>query len=206
MPYTRLKELIRDRCVKRGTFTLTSGETSDIYLDLRKVTASSQSAGLIGAAVLAQAERLGAAGVGGMEAGAIPLATAAAFLAGSTGRNNLEGFWVRKEQRKHGTRNRIEGAVQQGDRVLVVEDVCTTGESMAQAVVACREAALNVVGTFCLVDRSKGRGARKMEEFGLELARLWTLDEIAGSNDPDGDLCTSKHEIGLAGGSVWDDL
>ncbi len=111
-----------------GDFTLASGKKASFYLDCRKITLDSRGAGLVGAGMLELLQSDFPDAVGGMAIGADPITAAIITLAGQTGRE-LKGFIVRKETKEHGTGRRVEGPVQPGDRVVIVEDVVTTGGS-----------------------------------------------------------------------------
>jgi orotate phosphoribosyltransferase len=159
----QLLRLIRDRAFRRGTFRLASGGTSDYYIDGKMIEVFSESAHLIGEVLYEHTQALGADAIGGLEAGAIPLATAAVISYHLHGRR-MEGFWVRDEVKRHGTQKRIEGNLRPGWRVVVVDDVVTQGGSSLKAVQAVREAGCEVVLVLALVDRLVGAEQRLREE------------------------------------------
>src|SRR2546429_3435970 len=133
----RLRDLLRERWVAHGDFTLASGRRSSFYIDARRTTMSGEVLTLIGALGL---ERLAAGGwardlVGGLTLGADPVAYAIAAAAYAQGRP-LDAFAVRKQPKAHGTAQRIEGCFKSGAAVVVVEDVITTGRSAADAITA----------------------------------------------------------------------
>lgn len=156
----RLAELLAERSARRGTFTLASGRTSDLYVDARLTTMSPDGLALIGPLAL---ELLDASGwrpnaVGGLTLGADPVAYAVAY-ASTVGRAPeawVRAFTVRKQAKAHGTGQRIEGPFRSGDRVVVVEDVITTGGSALQAVEVVRAAGGTIVGVLAVVDREEG--------------------------------------------------
>lgn len=156
----RLAALLAQRSARRGTFTLASGRTSDLYIDARLTTMSPDGLALIGPLAL---ELLDASGwrpdaVGGLTLGADPVAYAVAY-ASTVGRASerwVRAFTVRKQAKAHGTGQRIEGPFRAGDRVVVVEDVITTGGSALQAVEVVRAAGGTVVGVLAVVDREEG--------------------------------------------------
>src|SRR5207302_4056609 len=124
----RLIALLERDALRRGTFRLASGRTSHYYVDGRKLTLSSEGAALIGAGVLEQlASRPEVQAVGGLTLGADPIVGATLAVAALHGRDRLRGFLVRKEAKTHGTGNRIEGPLEPGSIVAVVDDVATTG-------------------------------------------------------------------------------
>ena len=127
--------LLQRDALKRGTFTLASGRTSHYYVDGRKLTLSAEGAALIGAGVLEQlARRPEVKAVGGLTLGADPIVGATLALASSAGLGHLRGFLVRKEAKTHGTGNLVEGPLEPGSTVAIVDDVATTGGSSLQAV------------------------------------------------------------------------
>ena len=156
----RLAGLLAERSARRGTFTLASGWTSDLYIDARLTTMSPDGLALIGPLALDQLEQSGwaADAVGGLTLGADPVAYAVAY-ASTVGRPPerwVRAFTVRKQAKAHGTGQRIEGPFRAGDRVTVVEDVITTGGSALQAVEVVRAAGGTVVGVLAVVDREEG--------------------------------------------------
>lgn len=138
---------------KFGDFTLSSGKKSDFYVDCRKVTLHPQGAKLIGKLVLEKIQGLNVNAVGGLTMGADPIIGAVITL------GDLPGFIVRKKAKEHGTRQRIEGILQPGWRVLIVEDVATTGGSALEAIQAAEEAGAKVVKVISVVDREEGARA-----------------------------------------------
>jgi orotate phosphoribosyltransferase len=175
-----LARLIVELCVERREVTLSSGKKSDFYLDLRRLLMRPRGIKLAGEQVLA---RLMAGGVwvdavGGMAVGAVPLV--AAVLAAAAHHDpapKLVGFFVRKETKRHGLGNRIEGAFAPGQNVALVEDTTTTGGSTLEAVDAVTEAGGKVARVVCLVDR--GEGAREaFAERGLTLEPLFTRADL----------------------------
>ena len=174
----RLRELLRERSVVHGDFTLASGRRSSFYIDARRTTMSGEGLALVGALGL---ERLAARGwapalVGGLTLGADPVAYAIA--AAAHGRNRpLDAFTVRKEPKAHGTGQRIEGPFTSGAAVVVVEDVITTGQSAADAVAAVEAAGGHVLGILAVVDREEG-GRAALERAGHGVEVLVTVTEL----------------------------
>lgn len=155
-----LAALLATRSARRGTFTLASGRTSDLYIDARLTTMSPDGLALIGPLALDLLAELGwqVDAVGGLTLGADPIAYAVAY-ASTLGRAPaawVRAFTVRKQAKTHGTGQRIEGPFRTGDRVAVVEDVITTGGSALQAIEAVRAAGGVVVGVLAVVDREEG--------------------------------------------------
>ena len=119
-------------------------------------------------------ERINA--VGGLTLGADPIVVAFALEALARG-TRLDAFLVRKAQKAHGTGNLIEGNLATGARALIVEDVCTSGESALAAVRAAREAGATVAQAWCVVDRQAG-GREALAAEGVELTACFTLEEL----------------------------
>ncbi len=153
----RLVALLRDRSVLHGDFVLTSGLRSPHYVDCRRTTMHAEGLALIGQLGLAALRRLGwrADAVGGMTLGADPVAYAIA-AASHADPPEIHGFTVRKTAKAHGAGRRIEGCFAAGSRVIVVEDVITTGGSAREAIRAVREEGGTVVGVLAVVDRGEG--------------------------------------------------
>jgi orotate phosphoribosyltransferase len=163
----RLKELLVERSVRLGEFTLASGARSSYYVDARRTTMSAEGQFLVGHVAYAslQASGLDVTHVGGLTMGADPVAYALAHRSWLEGRP-LDAFSVRKKAKEHGTGQRVEGGLPPEARCLVIEDSMTTGASAVAAVQALRELGATVVGVFTLVDRQEG-GAERIEAEGL---------------------------------------
>ncbi|MHC4451344.1 MAG: orotate phosphoribosyltransferase [Planctomycetota bacterium] len=154
----RLKELLLQRAVQFGEFTLASGKKSDVYVDGRLLTLSPRGAALVAELLWEKIEPLGLDAVGGMTMGADPMVGALVHLAGTKG-SDLSGFLIRKEPKGHGTKRSVEGPRpdKQKPRVVLVEDTTTTGGSTLKAVQRVREEwNAEVVAVFCIVDREQG--------------------------------------------------
>ena len=161
-----LIEHLRTHAVRTdGPFVLRSGETSSWYIDARQTTFSGPGAVAVGEAVLAHVPD-DAVAVGGMTMGADPIAVATAIAAAGRGRD-LSAFSIRKEAKDHGVGGRLVGPVRAGDRVVALEDTTTTGSALSEAIVALREAGVEVLGAIALVDRSSGAAAARMDAMGV---------------------------------------
>lgn len=175
---SRLLDLLARRSARRGTFTLASGRQSDLYIDCRLTTMHPEGLALIGPLGL---HELGERGwhpdsIGGLTLGADPVSYAVAYASALAGMPT-RAFTVRKEAKTHGTGKLIEGPFEAGDRVVVVEDVITTGGSALKAVEAVRAAGGRLVGVLAVVDREEG-GREAIEAQGLEVAALARAGEI----------------------------
>ena len=170
-----------------GQFTLSSGGTSDYYIDCRTTTLHAEGGRLTGHAVLELLEEQGieADAVGGLTMGADPIvcnvATASAWRAIERPEMPLiQGFLVRKAEKAHGTGRRIEGFSREGARVVIVDDVCTTGASTINAIQAARDAGMTVAAVVCLVERQEANGRPAVEEAaaGAPFFALFTANDV----------------------------
>ena len=151
----RLKELFLERAVSFGTFTLASGKTSSYYINSKKVLFHAEAVALLGDLLFEATSDLNIQGIGGLEVGAIPMATAACLSYHRAGKS-IEGFFVRKQAKGHGSQSRVEGNVKAGDRVAVIDDVLTTGGSVVQAIEEIEKLGASVARVVCIVDRLQG--------------------------------------------------
>jgi orotate phosphoribosyltransferase len=173
---TKLLALIRERCYKEGDFVLSSGEHSKYYFDGKMAEMNSEGAALIGEVLYQRTQAVPFDAMGGLELGAIPLTTAAAFAYHKNGRS-LEGFIVRNEAKKHGTKKIIEGMLRHGSRVIIVDDVVTTGKSVIQAVDAVRKAECEPVLVVVLVDRMGG-AREAFAKMGIKYESVFTINDF----------------------------
>ena len=156
-----LLKLLAQKSFRLGEFKLSSGGTSDYYIDCRTTTLHARGAQLVGQVFLDEMRAQGwhADAVGGLTMGADPIVVAVAVTSGT-----LHGFLVRKAEKQHGTGQRIEGFREKGARVVIVDDVCTTGSSTVQAIEAAKEFGFKVVGAMCLVEREEAHGRPTVEK------------------------------------------
>lgn len=160
-----------------GNFLLSSGRKSDVYIDCKKTTLSSEAMQLIGYAFFRELMHEPVDAVGGLTLGADPIAYATALISTMNGKY-LDAFIIRKEPKKHGTQQWIEGNVEPDKWVCIVEDVVTTGESTIKAIQRAREAGLHVRKVLALVDREEG-GAENIEnQTKVKLDALFTKSEL----------------------------
>src|SRR5271156_5098506 len=153
--------LLAAKSFRLGEFKLSSGGTSDYYIDCRSTTLDAKGARLTGEVISGEIRERGwkTQAIGGLTLGADPIVTAV-----SVGSGDLHGFLVRKAEKQHGTGQRIEGFREKGARVAIVDDVCTTGASTVQAIEAAREFGFEVVGAMCLVEREEAKGRPNVEK------------------------------------------
>ena len=166
----QLLALLARTSFRLGQFKLSSGGTSDYYIDCRTTTLHAEGGRLTGHAILELLEQnnIHAEAVGGLTMGADPIvsnvATASAWRALSNpSAPLLHGFLVRKAEKAHGTGRRIEGFFREGARVVIVDDVCTTGASTINAIEAAREAGMIVAAVVCIVEREEAHGRPAVE-------------------------------------------
>lgn len=156
-----LRSLLARRAVVRGRITLSSGTVSEYYFDCKRVMLSAEGAPLVGAAVLKAIQALpelpGA--IGGLTHGADPIISAA-MMQGAAAGVALDGFYIRKEPKKHGTQKLVENAPESGTPVVIVDDVITKGGSVVQAIDGAESVGCNVVAVIVLVDRLEGGEAK----------------------------------------------
>ncbi len=154
-------QLLASQSFRLGEFKLSSGGTSDYYIDCRTTTLDARGARLTGQVFFDEIQQRGwkVRAIGGLTMGADPIVTAVSVVSGA-----LNGFLVRKAEKQHGTGRRIEGFAEKGARVVIVDDVCTTGSSTVQAIEAAREFGFEIVGAMCLVEREEAKGRANVEK------------------------------------------
>ncbi|MFZ5802510.1 MAG: orotate phosphoribosyltransferase [Candidatus Omnitrophota bacterium] len=160
MEETKFKEdlmiLLKEKAIQKGDFTLASGKKAGFYIDGKQVTLDPQGLFLTAKLIHAMIHGIQADAIGGPTLGADPMAAAVALLSSHSG-HPIKAFIVRKEEKAHGLQKMIEGpALQEGDKVVMVEDVITTGESVLKAIKAVEKLKAKVVKVICLVDRNQG--------------------------------------------------
>jgi len=172
----RLMEIILERSFKLGDFTLSSGKKSDYYIDCRTTTLHPEGAHLVGRLLYPLVEKAGADATGGLTLGADPV-TASVIAESFRQGKPVRGFIVRKEKKEHGTGRKVEGNLEAGDKVVVLEDVITSGGSALKAVEAVRDSGAEVVSILAIVDREEG-GRENIESGGLSVDSLFTASEL----------------------------
>jgi orotate phosphoribosyltransferase len=161
----QLLTLLAKNSFRLGEFTLASGAKSDYYIDCRTTTLNAQGAKLTGRVFLELFQQQGwkPHAVGGMTLGADPIVVAVSVISAQAA-SPVHGFLVRKQEKTHGTGQRIEGFQEKGAPVVIVDDVCTTGGSTIQAIETAREFGFNIVGVACLVEREEAAGRPAVEK------------------------------------------
>ena len=157
----KLLSTLAHKSFRLGEFKLSSGGTSDYYIDCRTTTLDAKGSRLTGEVFFEEIRQRAwkAQAIGGLTMGADPIVVAVAVVSGE-----LDGFLVRKAEKQHGTGQRIEGFREKGAQVVIVDDVCTTGASTVQAIEAAREFGFEVVGVMCLIEREDAKGRPNVEK------------------------------------------
>ncbi|MFZ0733251.1 MAG: orotate phosphoribosyltransferase [Candidatus Sulfotelmatobacter sp.] len=160
-PRQKLLTILAHKSFRLGEFKLSSGGTSDYYIDCRTTTLDAKGSRLTGEVFLEEITKREwkPRAIGGLTMGADPIVVAVSVVSGE-----LSGFLVRKAEKQHGTGQRIEGFREHGARVVIVDDVCTTGSSTVQAVEAAREFGFEIAGVMCLVEREEAKGRANVEK------------------------------------------
>src|ERR1700687_170324 len=172
----QLLSTLAQKAFRLGDFKLSSGGTSDYYIDCRTTTLDAKGSRLTGEVFLEEIQQRGwkPRAIGGLTMGADPIVVAVSVVSGE-----VDGFLVRKAEKQHGTGQRIEGFREKGARVVIVDDVCTTGASTVQAIEAVREFGFEIVGVMCLVEREEAKGRPNVEK----AARAVPFVSIFTAND-----------------------
>ena len=179
MPSARqeLLTLLATKSFRLGDFKLSSGGTSDYYIDCRTTTLDARGAQLTGQVFLEEIQKRGwnPQAIGGLTMGADPIVVSVSIASGK-----INGFLVRKAEKQHGTGQRIEGFREKGARVVIVDDVCTTGASTVQAIEAAREFGFEIVGVMCLVEREEAQGRANVEQAsrGAPFVSIFTANNV----------------------------
>jgi len=196
MPSARqqLLALLARRSFRLGQFQLSSGGTSDYYIDCRATTLHAEGACLTARVVLDEIQRRAwrPEAIGGLTMGADPIVTGVSMLSAQESHPRafsaslpspgllIHGFLVRKSEKVHGTGQRIEGFRESGAPVVIVDDVCTTGGSTIQAIEAAREFGFRVIGVICLVEREEAKGREAIEQVadGIPFVSIFTASDV----------------------------
>ncbi len=180
--WERLRQFIRENCFLRSDtpiFRLTSGKMSDFYFDLRRATLSPEGQYLIGNIIFEKFSELALhpRAAGGLTMGADPIATALAYCSFTKGMP-IEAFVIRKEPKAYGTMKQVEGNVAEGDPVVILDDVLTTGKSTIKAIVAARAAGLEILAALVLLDRGEHEGKKNVEAQGVPLYSIFRMEDF----------------------------
>jgi len=176
----KLRDLLWRKSLVRGSFTLASGRKSNYYLDCKLTTLDPEGAPLTGWAVLElmKEHHLKAQAIGGMTMGADPIVSAVVTVSREAG-HPIQGFLIRKEAKEHGRRKQIEGIEgKRGTKVIIVDEVCTTGKSTLDAIKVAEDAGFEVAAVIILVDREEGGSETLRAKFGSKFLRICTVREL----------------------------
>jgi orotate phosphoribosyltransferase len=176
--HEELVGLLATRSARLGEFTLASGARSNLYIDARMTAMSPEGLALIGPLGMAEIKAAGWApdSVGGLTLGADPVSYSIAYASALAG-TPIRAFTVRKEAKSHGTGKLIEGPFLPTDKVVVIEDVITSGGSALKAIAAIKSAGAVIVGVLSLVDREEG-GRERIESDGYAVRSLARASDI----------------------------
>jgi orotate phosphoribosyltransferase len=179
----RLVEYIRKYSFQRSdtpVFKLASGNMSTFYFNLKKTTYSPEGQYLIGNLVTDKIRELGLKpkGIGGLTMGADPIATATAYTS-FLRKEPIEALVIRKEPKGHGTMSQIEGNIQSGDEVIIIDDVVTTGGSTIKAIETAKKAGLKIIAVIILLDRGEFNGRENIEALGYPVYSILTREDFA---------------------------
>ena len=175
----QLIQLVFEKAFKYSeepVFKLVSGRMSNYYFNCKAVTLHPEGMYLIGNIIFDMLRGSGAKGIGGLTLGADPIADAVAYTS-YLRKEPVEAFVVRKSAKSHGTMQWIEGNVQQGDKVVIVDDVITTGKSTIEAINKAKEAGLNITKVIALIDRQEG-GRENIESLGFSVEAVITREVV----------------------------
>ena len=181
----RLRDLIDERClITAAALTLSTGTVSSFYFDCKKVTLDGECLSLIADACLEEIAKLPSppTAIGGLTMGADFITAAVALRAFEKGLPTIKGSIVRKEPKKHGTRNHIENELPAGTRIVLVDDVITTGNSTKLAGEKFLEEGYEVVGIIALIDREAGGAERLSEQFGVPVRAIFRKSDFPRIN------------------------
>ena len=185
-PRQDLLELLIELSHQEGEVVLSSGKTSNFYVDCKQTLLHPDGMALTGTVLVDTWQELGLEidAVGGPTLGADPMTCAFVLQARRRGLG-VPGFFIRKEPKGHGTMSHIEGVktLGEGSKVLMLEDVVTTGGSSLRGVEQLRRAGFDIQGLFCLVDRGEG-GRDAIEAAGIPMTALYTRADFPGGDKP----------------------
>lgn len=177
-PRGRLRELIRELSLTKGQFKLASGRESNYFFNLKPTMLHPEGINLLADAILEKIEKLEADYIGGLAVGAVPIVTAVVLKSQSTGRP-LKGFWVRKEMKDHGVVTAVDGDLADRAKVVMVEDVTTTGGSVMRAIEEARKKRCDIKAVITVVDRREG-ARENLAKQGIDLISLYTTEDFLG--------------------------
>ena len=195
-----LRKLVDDRCLDTGTpYTLSTGTQSEFYFDCKKAMLDGECLSLIAEEFLVEAEKLPAPpqAIGGLTMGADFIVAAVIQRAFQTGMSTLSGSIVRKEPKKHGTRNKIENELPAGTRIMVIDDVITSGTSTESACEEYLAEGYEIVGIVALVDREAGGRERLSQKYTCPVRAIFTKSDFPRISQNMNDAPRSNEPVAL---------
>jgi orotate phosphoribosyltransferase len=181
----QLLNLLATNSFRLGEFTLSSGGKSDYYIDCRTTTLHAQGSELTGRVFFELIQQQGwqPQAVGGLTMGADPIVVSTSVISSQAGAP-IHGFLVRKAEKAHGMGRRVEGFQEKGARVVIVDDVCTTGGSTIQAIEAAHEFGFKIAGVVCLVERLEAGGRPAVEKAAgsVPFITVFTSDDVKAAH------------------------
>ncbi|MCH8836607.1 MAG: orotate phosphoribosyltransferase [Candidatus Marinimicrobia bacterium] len=177
----RLLSILKEKSVSYGNVTLSSRKSSKYYIDAKETTYDAEGVYLTGKLIydLIRKKNEGITAVGGLTMGADPIVVST-IIAAMNANYQLNGFSVRKDRKSHGQRKLIEGNLTKGEKVVIVDDVITTGRSTIRAIKEVEEYGCEIVLVVVLVDRCEG-GAKKIKQKGHEITSLFKISDVVKS-------------------------
>lgn len=178
--WEKLRQIIAERSFSQGdSYVLASGKTSRFYFDMKQTMLDPEGLSLLSDLILEKIADLPAKYVGGLAMGAVPVAVAVLMKSGNTDKP-LQGFWVRKEAKGHGTRKLVDGYLPKGSDVVIVDDVTTSGGSVLLAIEEVLKHDCKVNAVITIVDREEG-AKEKLASHGVDLINLFTISNFTSS-------------------------
>ena len=175
----RLLEILLEKSFQyseKPIFKLASGKTSNYYINCKGTTLDAEAMNLIGHIFYNKIKTLRVNAIGGLTQGADPIAVATAMISGIID-DPINAFVVRKKAKEHGLKKLIEGDIHEGDKVLIVDDVITTGQSTIEAIENAKKEKLNIIKVIVLIDRQEG-GRENIERQGVPFESVFTKDDL----------------------------
>jgi len=170
-----LLQILRSKSIKHGDFTLSSGKKSRYYIDCKPTLCNAKGAMLIGEIVYDMIIDMPVIAIGGVGMGAALMAMATMMV--STQNTPLNAFIIRKTPKQYGSMNKIEGEIAKGNRVVIIDDVITTGKSIIQAINILENVGVEIVNIICLIDREEG-GKENIEKKGYFIKSIFTIMDL----------------------------
>lgn len=172
---SKLIKEIQEKSILFGNFRLAHAGKKDFYINAKTLTHDADSLWLIGKIIYKKIKNLKVDAIGGMEIGSIPISTVVSMNSLKNGKISL--FTVRKKAKSHGTKRDFEGTLNKGDRVVVIDDVVSTGNSIVEAIERIKKQGVKVVKVISVVDRELG-GREAIEKCGCEYEPLLTIEDL----------------------------